>query len=108
MNDIMVKALIKIQNKATTYEMVLQYGDVSVLLGYAPRSFRYLRAALRDNIEEVIKKAPDGADRDFVGTGKNRHIVILDGEDVIMKIKFSGRTHRDAICNGELEEIGRR
>lgn len=89
--------LIRIRNYGTRYELVASHPDGrKVLVGYTPRRGRSgLFDMLAKNGEAWVKFS--GAEN--ITFGKRVSDGAVSGE---WSIKFSGRTQRDAICNGEL------
>lgn len=88
----------------TRYEAVLANADGrSVLLGYTPRrSAAGLLAVVQKNGKAVLAEitAPDASE---VRKLKGQPGFSFTGTAWV--VKFSGRTQREAICNGELRFI---
>ena len=95
--------LERLRNRGTSYEITISDGEQTYRVAYTPRHSRDgLLRAIRSTGKEIVTALgmPDTA---LVHAGKRAE----DGftlED--WQIRFSGRTQRDAISNGELQWIG--
>jgi len=99
------KRLTALQHYGTAYEaVVIHPNGTTVRLAYTYRhSFRGLQDVLIKYAEKVIAFLGDDPKPYAVHNGKRRTITISGGGVV----KFSGRTERQAIQEGELEWIGK-
>lgn len=99
--------LAALHNRATRYEVVAikqePIGETRVLIGYTARHSRHgLLAACRQR-GEVMIKALGLNDTSMLFPAKRA----ADGFDIDKwSIRFSGRTQRDAILEGELQYVG--
>ena len=88
--------LERLKNRSTAYELVATDGDRSVLICYTARkSFAGILQATLDR-GDLLSDATGAIDITWNKASKS--IVTDNG----WQIKLSGRTQRDAICNGEL------
>lgn len=94
--------LARLHNRPTAYELVATSGDRSVLVAYSQSQGRSaLLKCLRHREQAVVSLFNEGADPN-VTFGKKAS----DGATVgAWTIRFSGRTQRDAIINGELPYV---
>lgn len=93
-----MQKLARIQGRGTAYEVVITKGDTTYLVSYVARhSYAGMRDAVVQRAEEIVVKT-NAAHIDKAG----RTITTDNG----WTIKFSGRTQRDAICNGEHTYVG--
>tara|TARA_R110000803_G_scaffold32357_6_gene71396 strand:- start:3532 stop:4134 length:603 start_codon:yes stop_codon:yes gene_type:complete len=93
--------LAKLTNRATRYEALLCHPEHrSLLVGYSARkSFPGLVGLLRIHADTVCSLFTDPG---LSFTKEGQDIVLCGG----WSVKFSGRTQRTAICNGERPCIG--
>jgi hypothetical protein len=96
--------LAALKNYATRYEVILTRADGSkALLGYTGRKSRPgLFAVARGKADALIADLKLGDDSVMTWTKGEMHFSKVDA-----KVSFSGRTQRDAICEGELPVVGR-
>ena len=91
--------LTKIRNRATLYEVVLTHQEHrSILVGYSrKKSFQGLVDALKDSFGDVCNlfESP------LMEKVSSKQIGLPNG----WFIQRSGRTQRDAICNGERPHV---
>ena len=99
-NELLAK-LTRLQNGPTRYEVVMSFAGTDMLVAYTPRkSNAGLVSAVQKQGATIVKIAglPDDV-RMTVSKG-----IMSIGSAVT--VKFSGRTQRDAYCNGELPFVG--
>jgi hypothetical protein len=89
--------LARLSNRVTLYETVATYGTQTVLVVYCGKNKTRFFRAIAENDQERAKKLVEltGAERITVGKGT---VLGTIGE---WTIKFTGRTQRDAIVEGE-------
>ena len=104
LTDEQVRQLERLRNRATSYEVVVVRSDgARRLVAYTARhSQSGLRAALYANGPATLKFLGLPATA-VVTEERGRLEVRIDGNIVV---KFSGRTKRDCIMNGEIEWVG--
>lgn len=89
--------LERLHNRGTSYELACTMADGrKCLAGYTRQSKMGILSMLRKNGEEWAKRIPENAMIDFDKGGKSAKIGPFD-------VRFSGRTQRDAIIEGELQ-----
>ena len=92
--------LLALRNRGTSYELVVSKGDTTLLVCYVARnSFKGVLDAVFSRSEALVNAT--GA-TEIEWDRSARTISTDNGWD----IRLSGRTQRDAVCNGELSYIG--
>lgn len=88
----------------TRYEIELVAPDgTRRLVAYTGRYSQIgMRSAIQSRIDALLAIIPDGTGITHVGKGTRREWRLATGH----VIRFSGRTEREAIANGELARIG--
>ena len=95
--------LARIHNRATAYEVVAVRGDEQILIGYTTQHSRSgLLGMCRKNGERVIARLMLSTDSMLV-PGKKASDGFALGD---WQVRFSGRTQREAIIEGELPWVG--
>lgn len=98
-----LEKLERLHNYPTRYELIAEKGDARILIGYTMHQSRHgLLSLCRQNGEKLVS---------FMGLDDKAEIVFLKPAKLGAtmggwSVKFSGRTQRDAISNGELAFIG--
>lgn len=90
--------LQRIQNRTTQYELIAIKGETRILIGYCAKTRPGLLGMCRKNGQAVVDLCcPTGAEN--LMFGKKAAAGATIGEWVV---RFTGRTQRDAILEGEL------
>jgi len=93
-----------IRHYATRYEIALSFADGrKMLVCYTPRKNKAgLRDAILSRGKAILAQMPDLSDDARMTYAAATGFSLGNG----CRIYFTGRTQRDAICNGELPFIG--
>jgi hypothetical protein len=93
--------LERLKNYHTRYEVIMERGTERVLVVYMHnQSYRRLREAVVEKINPIQTFAGASVYEEAMGRGK-RSLAAGD-----WRIRFSGRTQREAILQGELPFVG--
>jgi len=106
MEEPITQKLARLQNRTTCYELVAERDGKRYLVRYVSRIGRQgLIRNICDRGQAIVNwfDLPDTTRFKIKGKGRLGHQAEFDRGDV--KVYWSGRTEREAICNGELEFI---
>lgn len=95
-----IKKLERIKHRSTLYELILEGNGKRYLVAYAPKSGAQLCRTAFARAEMIVKAA---------GIPENQPWYLTQSDKATTAgfvIRYSGRTQRDAIIEGELPFIG--